>query len=280
MVQGNGSQYPVIPISFAIIVFCYLISAIIATLVDYMYDFYLIKFAKLEQRALIKKRVKSDMKRMRNFFKPSKLEKFDREEAKKRLSIISEIVMEKVTFDENTELKEITSDQVENKESLDQALTVQHEINDPHKTPPKAVEKKAEKKSKDNKKEKDKKVDKVEKVNEEKVDKYEKLEVLETVVDNVAETKTETRPTKIEDLDENKKEADSTENKNAIGETVPPPSKEKTNLFSEKSKETFEAAIRPSKEKTSLLIEKSKPTSVKTRPASTSRPTTSRSIVK
>jgi hypothetical protein len=109
MVQGDGSQYSILPISFAIIAFCYLVALAIATFVDYFYDFYLIKFANLSEKRLIEKRVGSDFKRMQSFFRPSKLEKFDCEEAKNRLTIIKKLVTEKLTSQEISTIEKVTN---------------------------------------------------------------------------------------------------------------------------------------------------------------------------
>lgn len=61
----------------------------------------MVKFSKAPQKTLIENRVKSDLKRLRQFFQSEKLEKFDREEAKNRLTIISKLTMEKINSKEN-----------------------------------------------------------------------------------------------------------------------------------------------------------------------------------
>jgi hypothetical protein len=215
MAQGDGSQYPILPISFSIIVFCCLFSAIIAILVDYLYDFYLIKYAKLEEKSLIEQRVKNDLKRMKIFFKPSKLEKFDCDEAKNRLTIIKKLVTEKLTSTETTSIKEIKT----NQNKIEGAKTIDN--NEPHSSIKKA--------------EKHKLADPSQKQEPKPIERTEKT------------TK------------ENKNDA---ENKHTV-------------------QEGFEKMIQPSREKskTNLFIERSKPVSA-TRPASSKRPITSRSIVK
>ncbi|CAF0739603.1 unnamed protein product [Brachionus calyciflorus] len=101
MTQGDGSQYPILPISLSIMTICFLISLVISTIADYLYDFYLVKFAKTDQKLLIENRVKSDIKRLGQFFQSQKLEKFDPDQAKNRLTIITHLFMERINSNEN-----------------------------------------------------------------------------------------------------------------------------------------------------------------------------------
>lgn len=101
MVQGDGSVYPILPISLSIVTFIYIISLIISILCDYLYDLYLVRFADPVQKVFIEKRVKSDLTRIKNFLKGDKIEKFDNEAAKNRLTIINKLLMEKINSKEN-----------------------------------------------------------------------------------------------------------------------------------------------------------------------------------
>lgn len=98
MAQGDGSQYPILPISMALMVACYLFSRIVSTLIEYLYDLYLIRVAKIDKKdkELIDKRMKADFKRWRQIFEQPKLEKFDAIEAKKRLTIVQSVMMERL----------------------------------------------------------------------------------------------------------------------------------------------------------------------------------------
>ena len=102
MVQGDGSVYPILPISLSIVTFIYIISLIISILCDYLYDLYLVRFADPVQKVFIEKRVKSDLTRIKNFLKGDKIEKFDNEAAKNRLTIINKLLMEKINSKENS----------------------------------------------------------------------------------------------------------------------------------------------------------------------------------
>jgi len=101
MVQGDASVYPILPISCSIVVFCYLISWIISIAADYLYDLYLVRYSEEKQKVLIQDRVKSDLTVLKNFFKGNKIEKFDDEEAKKRLTIVQRLLNEKIYSKEN-----------------------------------------------------------------------------------------------------------------------------------------------------------------------------------
>lgn len=98
MAQGDGSQYPILPISMALMVACYLFSRIVSTSIEYLYDLYLIRVAKIDKKdkELIEKRMKAGFKRWRQVFEQPKLEKFDAEEAKKRLAIVQSVMMERL----------------------------------------------------------------------------------------------------------------------------------------------------------------------------------------
>lgn len=101
MPQGDASQYPILPISLSIMTICFLVSLLISLLADYLYDFYLVRFSKTPQKNLIEDRVKSDIKRLKQFLQSPKLEKFDKEAAKNRLTIISKLTMEKINSKES-----------------------------------------------------------------------------------------------------------------------------------------------------------------------------------
>jgi hypothetical protein len=101
MAQGDASVYPILPISCSIVVFCYLISWIISIAADYLYDLYLVRYSEEKQKVLIQDRVKSDFTVLKNFFKGNKIEKFDDEEAKKRLTIVQRLLNEKIYSKEN-----------------------------------------------------------------------------------------------------------------------------------------------------------------------------------
>lgn len=96
MAQGDASQYPILPISLSIMIFCFIISLLISLLTDYIYDFYLVKFSKCDQKQMIENRVKSEFKRLKEFFQSQKLEKFDPNEAKNRLTIVTSLFMEAI----------------------------------------------------------------------------------------------------------------------------------------------------------------------------------------
>ena len=101
MTQGDASIYPILPISASIMVFCFLLSIVISLLFDYLYDLYLVRYADEKQKNLIQDRVKSDLTLVKNFFKSNKIEKFDDEEAKKRLTIIHKLINDKVYSKDN-----------------------------------------------------------------------------------------------------------------------------------------------------------------------------------
>lgn len=96
MPQGDASQYPILPISLSIMAFCFIISFLVSLLVDYAYDFYLVKLSKNEQKKMIENRVKGDFKRFREFLQSQKLEKFNADEAKNRLTIVTNLLMETI----------------------------------------------------------------------------------------------------------------------------------------------------------------------------------------
>ena len=101
MVQGDGSTYPVLPISLSIIAGCYIFSFIIAKFADFIYDIYLIRYCNLPEKNLIVRRVRNDIQRIKNILKTDKIEIFDPNEAKKRLTIISQLVNERINSKEN-----------------------------------------------------------------------------------------------------------------------------------------------------------------------------------
>jgi hypothetical protein len=101
MVQGDGSVYPVLPISLSIIAGCYIFSFIIAKISDFVYDIYLIRYCNLPEKDLIVARVRNDIQRMKNILKTDKIEIFNPNEAKKRLTIISKLVNERINSKEN-----------------------------------------------------------------------------------------------------------------------------------------------------------------------------------
>ncbi|RNA17067.1 hypothetical protein BpHYR1_036874 [Brachionus plicatilis] len=88
MPQGDASQYPILPISLSIMGFCYIISFLISLLADYL--------SKSDQKKMIENRVKSDFKRLKEFLQSQKLEKFNPDEAKNRLTIITNLLMERI----------------------------------------------------------------------------------------------------------------------------------------------------------------------------------------
>lgn len=96
MPQGDASQYPVLPISLSIMIFCFIMSFLISLLTDYIYDFYLVKLSKCDQKQMIENRVKGEFKRLKELFQSQKLEKFDPNEAKNRLTIITGLFMETI----------------------------------------------------------------------------------------------------------------------------------------------------------------------------------------
>jgi hypothetical protein len=149
MVQGDGSQYPILPITFSIIVFCYLMSMAVSIAVDYLYDFYLVRIARVPESELIVRRIKGDLKRMRAVFQPSKLEKFDPDAAKQRLSIIRKFTVE--NSDQNPANKQIDTHKSELKlinEKPEQTKEVV-EVEEP-KTKPR-IKQEADKKNDDSK---------------------------------------------------------------------------------------------------------------------------------
>ena len=101
MAQGDATVYPILPISCSIVVFCFLMSTIISLVADYLYDLYLVKYSEEKQKILIQNRVKSDFTVLKNFFRANKIEKFDDEEAKKRLTIVQNLLNEKIYSKEN-----------------------------------------------------------------------------------------------------------------------------------------------------------------------------------
>ena len=105
MAQFDGSQYPILPISCAIMVFSFLVSVIFSLVADYLYDLYLVKYSEEKEKQLIQDRVKSDFTLLKNFFKGNKIEKFDDQEAKMRLTIIQKLLNEKIYSKENNPFK-------------------------------------------------------------------------------------------------------------------------------------------------------------------------------
>lgn len=101
MAQGDGSTYPVLPISLSIIAGCYIFSFIIAKFADFIYDLYLVRYCNLPEKQLIMRRIRNDIQRMKNILKTNKIETFDSNEAKNRLTIISQLVNERINSKEN-----------------------------------------------------------------------------------------------------------------------------------------------------------------------------------
>jgi hypothetical protein len=137
MPQGDGSQYPILPITFSIIVFCYLISLVISILVDYLYDFYLIKISRVDEKELIVRRLKSDLKRMKTFFQPNKLEQFDPDTARKRLTIVRKYYGEsQILKNEQTEITKNGNESksiVTSQEESDKKSKRENEVKTPEK---------------------------------------------------------------------------------------------------------------------------------------------------
>lgn len=82
-----------------------------------MYDFYLVKYADDSQRTLIRSRIKSDFERIKNLFRSNKIEKFDKENAKSRLTIVEKVLNERINSKENRPFLDIIKEKNSRKDA-------------------------------------------------------------------------------------------------------------------------------------------------------------------
>jgi hypothetical protein len=120
--QEDCSEYPMLPISMGIVVVAFMISLIIAKLIDIFYDVYLWKYKKFSKnngndtflnkqyeartKRLIGMRFKTDLERMKTLLDNNKLAKFDEFEAMKRLTIIDNLITSKIYSSQNSPFAE------------------------------------------------------------------------------------------------------------------------------------------------------------------------------
>jgi hypothetical protein len=102
LIEGNSKIYPLLPISIGVLVLSYLLSVLISFLFDLFYDFYLIKFSKIPEKALVQQRLKNEFQRLKTYFKNHKMEQFDEKTAKTRLTIINRLLNERIYSKENS----------------------------------------------------------------------------------------------------------------------------------------------------------------------------------
>jgi hypothetical protein len=118
MAQGDASVYPITTISISVMAICYIFAQAIAIIADLLYDFYLVKFSKTDQKEMIQTRVRNDFVRYKNILKPDKIEQFDNKSARNRLTIISKLINERIYSKEHSPFYEAiyAKKQQENKE--------------------------------------------------------------------------------------------------------------------------------------------------------------------
>jgi hypothetical protein len=124
MAQGDASVYPITTISISVIAACYIFAQAIAIIADLLYDLYLVKFAKTDQKEMIQTRVQNDFVRYKNILKSDKIEQFDDKSARNRLTIISKLINERINSKENSPFYDASKKQKQEIKQEQSSLTM------------------------------------------------------------------------------------------------------------------------------------------------------------